>query len=291
MTEAEPEALAAILVREVRAWRLSEVLPAAAPEEAVPERRAEPVVVEATVTVVVNGKPLVRFQCLPARLEDLALGFLLDEGLIDAPEQVKSVVAAGSEVQVEADVEFERLVKFFDSITAVSGCGRGGSTAGAGSPATVTSKARFQPGACLAMMRVLERASTLFRRTGGVHLAALSRGGGLLEVAEDIGRHNAVDKVIGAWVRAARAAGGTPRWGELVLLTTGRLSSDIASKAARVGLPLVVSRSAPTTAAVELAREAGLCLVGFARGRRLNVYSAAWRLGISTEGAASDGEG
>ena len=93
MTEAEPEALATILVREVPAWRLSDVLPAAAREEAALERRAEPVVVEATVAVVVNGKPLVRFQCLPTRLEDLALGFLLDEGLIDDPGQVKSVVA------------------------------------------------------------------------------------------------------------------------------------------------------------------------------------------------------
>ena len=291
MTEAGPEALATILVREVSAWRLSQAAPAASPAGATAERRSEPVVVEETVALTVNGKPLVRLQCLPTRLEDLALGFLLDEGLVESPQQVKSVTLAENEVRVEAEVEFERLVEFFDSLAAVSGCGRAGSTAGAGLPAAVSSVTRFPPGACLAMMRALERASTLFRRTGGVHLAALSRGDGLLEVAEDIGRHNAVDKVIGGWARAARAAGDPPRWGELMLLTTGRLSSDIASKAARMGLPLVVSRSAPTTAAVELSREAGLCLVGFARGRRLNVYSAAWRLGLSTPEAEPQTEG
>jgi len=133
-------------------------------------------------------------------------------------------------------------------------------------------------------MGELQRASPLFSSTGGVHLAALSRGDGLLDVAEDIGRHNAVDKVIG---KALRGAGQSADLPNLTLLTTGRLSSEIATKAVRVGLPVVISRSAPTSAAVELAREADLCLVGFARGRRLNVYSAPWRLGILEGGGAS----
>ena len=118
-------------------------------------------------------------------------------------------------------------------------------------------------------------------------MAAISKGDRLLDVAEDIGRHNAVDKVIGRALRNADGSAEHPGLGQLMLLTTGRLSSEIAAKAYRVGLPVVVSRSAPTSRAVEMARQAELCLVGFARGRRLNVYSAPWRLGISAPGASS----
>lgn len=285
MAESQPQALSTILVRELPAWRVGKIGQASAASASAVERRSEQVVVEATVALTVNGRTLLRFSCLPARLDDLALGFLIDEGLIERPGQVRTLEVTPDEVRVEADIDFGKLVNFFESVTMVSGCGRGGSTSGPGTVAPVASRARLSPEECLAMMGELERASQLFKVTGGVHLAALSRGDGLLDVAEDIGRHNAVDKVIGRALRLAGESPDRPSLKELMLLTTGRLSSEIAAKAVRVGLPMVVSRSAPTSAAVELAREADLCLVGFARGRRLNVYSAPWRLGISEDGA------
>ena len=277
------KALASLVLREVPAWRLSN-LGQARPSAGSPvKRRSEQVVVEAAVALTVNGRTLLRFACLPDRLDDLALGFLVDEGLIERPEQVKTLNTGDDEIRVEADIDFAKLVNFFESVTMVSGCGRAGTSGGPGTMAPVASTARFSPEACLAMMGELERASRLFKATGGVHLAALSAGDGLLDVAEDIGRHNAVDKVIGRALRQACESPGQPALGEVMLLTTGRLSSEIVTKAHRIGVPVVVSRSAPTTAAVDRARQADLCLVGFARGRRLNVYSAPWRLGIAEE--------
>jgi len=277
------------IVVEVATWRLAGLGVEAGEDAERPVRRTERVVREATVALSVNGRTLLRFACLPNRLAELAVGFLASEGLIDTPDQVKAVEVAGDDIRVSADVPFDRFVQFFESVSMVSGCGRAGSSAGADQVPRVTSKTSFSPEVCLSMMRELERGSELFKATGAVHLAALSAGDGLLDVAEDIGRHNAVDKVIG---KALRGESGAAGLGDLMLLSTGRLSAEIASKAVRVRLPMVISRSAPTSAAVELARNADLCLVGFARAHRLNVYSAGWRLGLGDRDgeAASPGD-
>ena len=261
----------------VPAWRLSGLGGKAEVQPPVRRDCSEQVVVESVVTLSVNGRTLLRFNCLPARVEDLTLGFLATEGLIDRPSQVTAVEVIEDSVNVTADVDFDRLVRFFETVSMVSGCGRAASGGGGGGVDRVRSRAQFTPDSCLEMMRQLEHASSLFGATGGVHLAALSAGDEPLAVAEDIGRHNAVDKVIGGWLRSSN---GQPPLTELMLLTTGRLSRDIVGKAVRVGIPLLVSRSAPTSAGVTLARGTDLCLVGFARGQRLNVYSSPWRLGL-----------
>ena len=123
-------------------------------------------------------------------------------------------------------------------------------------------------------MKDLERASALFRETGGVHAAALTDGRSLVAFAEDIGRHNAVDKVIGRCLRA-----GVPL-GSLAALSTGRVSANVLAKAARVGVPVVASHGAVTSRAIDLALAAGVTVVGFARGQRMNVYTSPWRLGL-----------
>jgi FdhD protein len=121
-------------------------------------------------------------------------------------------------------------------------------------------------------MQELDRRSELHRRTGGVHAAALASPSGILVFREDIGRHNAVDKAVGAWL--GREGG----FADKILLCSGRLSSEILSKALRCRIPVLVSRSAPTDRGVALARRFNLTLVGFARGRRLNIYSGAERI-------------
>ena len=271
----------------VPAWRWSL---AASSQRRGLQSLCEHVVAEAVVGLMVNGRTLLRFSCLPDRLDDLAVGFLRSEGLIDRAAQVTSVSVGPDDVRVEAEVPFDRFLRFFETVALLSGCGRGGGTT-ADVP-RVTSAARFSPEACLAMMQHLQQASPLFDQTGGVHLAALAAGRQLadcevadckvIDVAEDVGRHNAVDKVIGRRVRVAAPAECS--FADVMLLTTGRLSREIVSKACRVGLPVVVSRSAPTSVAVELARGADLTLVGFVRGRRLNVYAAPWRLGLMENG-------
>ncbi|MGB2936677.1 MAG: formate dehydrogenase accessory sulfurtransferase FdhD [Phycisphaerae bacterium] len=233
------------------------------------------VIVERAVELVLNGRVLVRTSCLPDRLEDLALGFLCTEGLIAGPAAITecNVAPDGGRVEIRADVDPDRLVLFRERVAISSGCGSGASAA-AEALTPVASDARFSPEDLLAQMKDLLQASVLFRETGGVHAASLTDSQTLLVFAEDIGRHNAVDKAIGGALRQGVDLGSA------ALLTTGRASSDIVAKAVRAGLPAVVSRGAVTSRAIELARSADAAVVGFARGRRLNVYTAAWRFGL-----------
>ncbi len=126
-------------------------------------------------------------------------------------------------------------------------------------------------------MEEFRKHSEIHRQTGGVHAAALADHTGMLVFREDIGRHNAVDKVIGAYLVQGSS------FHDKLLLTSGRLSSEILQKAEACCLPIVVSRGAPTDRSVALARERNITLIGFARGRRMNIYSAEQR--IMVEGA------
>jgi len=236
---------------------------------------SDTVIVERAVELVLNGRVLVRVQCLPHALKDLALGFLCTEGLIAGPEAITecNVAPDGGRVEIRADVDPDRLVLFRERVATSSGCGSGASAA-VQALTPVASDARFSPEDLLARMKDLLQASVLFRETGGVHAASLTDSQTLLVFAEDIGRHNAVDKAVGGALRQRADLGS------VALLTTGRASSDIVAKAVRAGLPAVVSRGAVTSQAIELARSADAAVVGFARGRRLNVYTAAWRFGL-----------
>jgi FdhD protein len=246
-----------------------------------PGEPRDTVIREGLVELALNGRTLVRASCLPAALDDFALGFLAGEGLIDGPHAVWSVAVSpdAARVEVRASVDPDRLALFLERLATSSGCGGGASAVAAALP-PCASDACFRPEDICERMKEFEHASTLFRQTGGVHAAAVTDGRTLEAFAEDIGRHNAVDKVVGRCLRegvdlAHRA-----------ILSTGRLSSDILAKAARTGVPVVVSAGAVTSRAIELARPADIAAVGFARARRMNVYTAPWRLGLAPRGAA-----
>ena len=251
-------------VRSERVWRIG----AAGDRDAV--------VVERPVEIVLGGRVLVRVQCLPERLEDLAVGFLRTEGLIESAAAVAECRAApdAGRVEVRADVDPDRLVLFRERVAMSSGCGSGASAVATALP-RLASEARFDPEEVLARMKDLLQASALFRETGGVHAAALTDGRTLRAFAEDIGRHNAVDKAVGAAMREGLDLA------RLALLTTGRASADIVAKAVRAGLPAVVSRGAATSQAIALARSAGAAVAAFARAGRMNVYAAPWRFGLA----------
>lgn len=253
--------------REVPVWRVG------------PGGPSHVVVVEHLLTLTLNGRLLLRLSCLPDALEDLALGFLASEDLIDGPGDVQELTVSvdRAEVQVNADVDPDRVVVFRERLAISSGCGGGGSSTALALPKAATGST-FRPDDVSDRMKDLQHASTIFRETGGVHAAAVTDGRTLSAFAEDLGRHNAVDKSIGRCLFE-----GIPL-AERALLTTGRLSADILAKAARVHLPVVVSRGAATSRAVELAAAAEVAAVGFARGREMNVYSAAWRLGLAEKG-------
>lgn len=236
------------------------------------------VVRERTIALVVDGQRLLRLQCLPDAVEDLALGLLVTAALLppDAPLPPIAYRPEESEVRVEFTPAEERLRALRDNLTLGSGCGSALSSVKGFDPLDCwrrldTSFAISADTISRAMRTFLHR-SDLFVETGGVHAAAIAAGDELVAFAEDIGRHNAFDKVIGACRRQGIALL------DKIALVTGRLSLELVAKAVPASLPVLVSRGAPTDAAVRLADEANLTLVGFARADRMNVYAAEWRI-------------
>jgi FdhD protein len=245
---------------------------------------------EAALTVYLNGEELVTLLCTPQHQDELAVGFLVLQGLLKDPEELAAVEVEADRglvwVKTRVDRPLTRQTMFKRVIT--SGCGRGvtfqflneaqlPNLAGVGGP--------FSAPALLELMHRFQHASELYRLTGGVHSAALASEQGILVFREDIGRHNAVDKIAGhCFMNRVSTA-------DKLLLTTGRVSSEILTKAVRLGVPCLVSRSAPTNVAVSFAEELGITLIGFARGRRLTVFTHRERLTGFRNAWASPSEG
>lgn len=239
----------------------------------------EPVVLEIPVTVYVNDTELATLICSPGGYRELAVGFLLSEGMLRELSEIKDITFNEQDglLWVETSEPVPQVENFLRRQIA-SCCGKGRAALyyvnDARSLKPVQSSCVFTAGHLLHLIGLLEERSTTFHKTGGVHSAALGDSQGMLVMHEDIGRHNAVDKVMGhLFLNRLDPA-------DKCLLLSGRISSEILIKAAHNGIPVIVSRSAPTYLAVELADEFNITLVGFARGERLTVYSQMERVSM-----------
>lgn len=235
------------------------------------------VAVESAARILLNEEEVATLACSPSNLVYLALGFLVSEGIVSDPKRIKRVSVSDSAMPIDVNVVTDLPLPFRLPATKLqipSGCGKGSFFANRGfeMPGRVRNNIIVSYARILQLMQAFQKASGLYRETGGVHGAALSDGKELIVFMEDLSRHNAVDKVFGFCLSQKRPLASR------VLLTTGRISSDLVLKAARMALPIVVSRSAPTALAVKLACNLGLTLVGFARGRRMNIYTHAQRI-------------
>jgi FdhD protein len=215
---------------------------------------------EAPVWLELNGRPVVTWMCTPDQLEELAIGWLFGEGYIGTAADV-TLRPCATDLGFWAQIEPARL----EAVEAerrrpvlASGCGAVSTFLA--DPASVASQPlrgtppEVEP--LRALFKELFQQGERYRDSGGIHAAALTDGTGLLAHAEDIGRHNAVDKVLGAALLAQRRVEG------FGLLVTGRISAELAFKAARAGLAWVATPSVPSTLAVEIARRSGMVLVG-----------------------------
>jgi FdhD protein len=221
---------------------------------------------EVPVWLEVNGRPLVTWMCTPELLEELAIGWLHGEGYIDRLDEVRLRPCA-TDLGFWAEVPAERVAAVqAEGRRAVlaSGCGAV-STFLADTTTVIPGAPRGQPpdlDRLRALFKALFARGDRYKDTGGIHAAALvdptaaEAAAGLVAHAEDIGRHNAVDKSIGGALLAGRAVAG------MGLLVTGRISAELAFKAARAGLSWVATPSVPSTLAVEIARRSGMVLVG-----------------------------
>lgn len=230
-----------------------------------------PLVREAPLTIRLNGRVLVTLLCTPAQVDRLVVGFLHGEGLIATVDEV--VLLGLYPDQGLADVWLEDEGKVASGPRVLtSGCGAGATQALEQVLPPLRSQTCVRPAEIDCLLRATLAGNRMYRESGAVHGAALWRGGRLLAQAEDVGRHNAVDKVVGECLLS-----GLPTEGAL-LLTTGRISSEMLLKAGRALLPVVASLSSPTDRAVGLAEELAITVIGYVRGHSMRVYSHAWRL-------------
>ena len=213
------------------------------------------VVREQPLTIYVNGEKFLTLLCSPMMLDALVVGYLWMEKVIGGVDEIARLDI--SAVDGRADVTLTHRVTLPTERILTSGCG-GGITFRIDHRLfpRLDSTLRVRPAALAAGMKQLFDAATQYQRSRGIHGAALSDGTRLLLVAEDVGRHNAVDKVVGAAVIAREPIAGRG------LLVTGRISAELAYKAARAGLAYVATPSVPSTLALTIARRSGMVLVG-----------------------------
>ncbi len=235
------------------------------------------VVKERRIELVLNGVPLLAMLALPEDVEALALGFLVSEGLWRTRRILPDVRfdAAAGRVVCTGVFDDDAVDSIHQRWTFGTGCGGGGTARDTSllaecqpldSPLVVRASQLTDLG------RAFSRQSKLYRETGGVHACGIASLDQVLLFAEDVGRHNAFDKVAGKALQCRMDLS------QRIALTTGRLSAEIVGKAIAHGVPVLASSSAPTAMGVQWARRFGLTLVGFLRGQRLNVYTGYQRV-------------
>jgi FdhD protein len=232
-------------------------------------------IVETPVSLTVNGSVWLSFMCTPVNLEAMSVGFLYNEGVIEAMEDVADVRVC--EHGDNVDVWLNHPAEQPTSWRRTSGC-TGGVTAVdlLAKPNVSFEENRFKvgPEAVGRLVEMLFDSQALYRETGGVHTSALSDGEKVLLSAEDIGRHNTLDKIAGLCLM-------NNIWPETsILITTGRISSEMLQKAARLQAPILISRTSPSSLSIEMAERYGITLIGYARRNRFNVYSNGQRVGL-----------
>jgi FdhD protein len=230
------------------------------------------VIEEALVCIYVNGQELATFMCTPRNLDELAIGFLRSEGFIQTMDDVEVLTISTGRHCVDV---WLRDLSFSPPPRAIitSGCG-GGVTFDDLSRRypPLNTHATITPGQIQALMKKLHLAADLYHEVRGVHTSALSDGQELLLVAQDVGRHNTIDRLWGKALKQGIATEGR------ILLASGRISSEMLNKAAKMGAPIVVSRTSPTSLSVELGRAWNVTVVGYARGPNFRIYSAPERI-------------
>jgi FdhD protein len=231
---------------------------------------------EYPLTIIFNGCQLVTMLCSPDSLPDLAVGFLSSEGFLRSKDEIKNITVdqVRGVVRLQTidgrEVSQETLSKRLIS----TGCGKGAAFYSAADVdnTVVISKVSVTVPEIFSLAQTFQHASSVYTETHGVHSAALCRGTRILAHAEDIGRHNALDKIFGRCLLQGISTD------DCLLITSGRISSEIAHKAVKKGIPILVSISAPTTLAVQVAEKMGVTLIASVRGRKMDVYTHDWRV-------------
>ena len=236
------------------------------------------VIVEAPVSLTVNGRVWLSFMCTPTDLDALGVGFLYNEGLIKTIEEVASVRVCPNGKNV--DIWLHHNIEEPSEWRRTSGCTGGLTTVDldAFDQELLNNKIRtsttFSPSQIKNLTEMLFDSQSLYRKSGGVHTSALANSNEIVLVTEDIGRHNTLDKIAG------RKLLDRIDKGDNILLTTGRISSDMLQKAARIQSPLIISRTSPSSLSITMAKVMGITVVGYARRSNFRIYTHPNRISL-----------
>lgn len=231
---------------------------------------------------MVNGEEFATVICSPNHMEELTLGFLASEGAILRSDDLKSIQIDDSRgfAHVELTKSLGERFEYSTKRMIASCCGKSREfyfQNDAAIAKTSMSNIELNPKQVLNMMTRLQSASEVFKKTGGLHNAAISDGDTFFEHRQDIGRHNALDKLYGYCIERHIPVRNK------VLIFSGRISSEILIKAAKIGVGVILSKSAPTTLAITLAHDLNITAIGFIREGNFNIYSHPERIKIAEE--------
>jgi FdhD protein len=229
------------------------------------------IVAEKPVSLTVNGQLWLTFMCTPSSLDALAVGFLFNEGVINSSDDIASVKSCANKDNIDVWLNFS--VEEPTNWRRTSGC-----TGGYTSVKTQSNTPPILNGYVISPQKIIELVSELFekqkiyRQVGGVHTSILCDGEDSFIMAEDIGRHNTLDKIAGRYILEQI------EFENKILITTGRVSSEMLQKAARINASIVISRTSPSSLSIEMANDSGITLIGYARRNRFNIYTKPERI-------------
>lgn len=232
---------------------------------------------ERPLTLFINGYQFLTLMVLKENLKDLITGFLAAENIIEVEKEIINIEFKYEKTVALVEISRDFFPGDYKKRTLTSGCGAASTFINlkdCAAAKTISSKIKIQAASFCSLMNELQQNSNYFQETGGTHTAALAEANQILFQLEDIGRHNALDKVIG------RALIEDINLRDKIVLSSGRISTEMVVKVLKQEIPFLVSRSAPTDAAVKIARDRNMTLIGFCRGKQFNIYSGEERIGL-----------
>ena len=239
------------------------------------EEFSDVIAIEQPITIYLNGEEVVTLLCTPEYLHDLAVGFLTAEGLLTRKSKIKTQLDTEKGVVWVDSSHNSNLGKVnFAKRMITTGCGKGTSMYQYyGKKKMILSNIEVSIEVLFRGLKEMHSRSELYQTTGGVHSSALmNKLGEIIVFREDVGRHNAADKILGFCIN------NNITMEDKIFLTSGRVSSEIVSKVAQMQIPILISRAAPTSLAIDIAKEFGLTVLGFVRGKRANIYTNPQRI-------------
>ncbi|UVI30796.1 formate dehydrogenase accessory sulfurtransferase FdhD [Paenibacillus spongiae] len=232
---------------------------------------------EYPLTFQLDGEEFATIVCSPSALEEMAVGFLASEGVIRTIDDIASLRIDEDRGYIYAELRHKQSTAKTNVSKRFIGscCGKSRQfyfMNDVQTARTSTSRIQVTAGEAIRLMRMLQQSSAEFQATGGLHNAAICTADSLLAVRADIGRHNALDKLLGYCLH------NRVRTADLIIAFSGRLSSEVILKAAKIGVGMILSKSAPTDLALQLAHDLGITSAGFIRGEKMNVYTHPQRI-------------